>query len=337
MDRLNIHQILDKLYSENNLLEWNTYAYPFYYYIEEKLSRYEQIIKDISLRNFDVRSEDIYFRGTFTKKRLQGLTRRLVEAYIKILQSCYKGDIYYSSKLLYQLLLNSNPKIRQYLEEPYINYFDFSFDMADRVFYRMRDEEIGKSVDCCSHVPFNLRTKIGSNRFSLQGLPCMYLADSKETADSEIGPLEKNKCRWGSEFVPMKEIPTMDLRFRNILNTNITDMYNVFKLLITYPLRLLCSLEVRNKNDSFHEEYYFPQLLSHLVLIYLKEHPNEKLFHGSIGITFDSTKNKGGYNLIIPARYNEHIPPKSGYSEMIGSLFEERNVTIYKTDATPTT
>lgn len=334
MANLNISQILDKLYSEENLSEWGTYTSSLYYYVEEKLSVYDQIIKEINSKSLIARPQDIQFQGSYTQMRLQNLLHRIVEAYIRILQSCYKGDIYYASKLLYQLLLSSNSKIKQYLLEPYINYFDF--EITDKVFYRMRDETIGINVKDCSHVPFNLRKVISSNRFSLQGLPCMYLADSKETANKEIGSLENGKYRWSSEFWPKKVVPTIDLRFRNTLTTQI-NVFDEFKLLITYPLRLLCSLEVRNKSDNFHEEYYFPQLLSHLILVYLKEHPNEKLYNGAVGIMFDSTKNKGGYNLIIPARYNGHKPPKNGHSEIIKNLFEERNVTIYKTNATPTT
>lgn len=156
------------------------------------------------------------------------------------------------------------------------------------------------------------KKKIDSNRFGLQGLPCLYLADSKKTAEMEIRPLEEGKTRWISEFVPLKLIPVLDLRFYGINIPSNLGFYDAFKLLITFPMRLLCSIKVKNEKDNFHEEYYFPQLLSHLILVYLKEHTNDRLYHGAKGIMFDSTQNIKGFNIIIPASYRDKKPPKSG-------------------------
>ncbi len=67
-------------------------------------------------------------------------------------------------------------------------------------------------------------------------------------------------------------------------------------------------LDKSQKKDSiFHEEYYFSQLLSHLILIYLKEHPDDKLYSVAKGIIFDSTQNENGTNFL----YQHYIQIKS--------------------------
>ena len=336
MKRLSIKEVLEELYSEKTLSQWEDYGEPLYYYIEGLLGRYKDFINSIAEEEFCTDLNEVYFKGHYSKRRLQNLIHRLEQDFMGILQSCYKGDIYYANKLLYNLLLCKNSKISQYLVEPYINYFEFS-KLTDKIFYRMRDEEIGKEVNDCSHVPFNLRYKIDSNRFSLQGLPCLYLANSTETADKELHTLEDGKHRWVSEFVPIKDFAMTDLRFRGIDIPSNIDIYDAFKLLITFPIRLLCSIKVKNEEDNFHEEYYFPQLLSHLILVYIKEHPNDNLYHGTDGIMFDSTMNVKGYNLVIPASYSDNKPPQYGHSLMIKNLLKEQNLRIYKKNATSTT
>jgi len=329
MNWKSIYNCIEMLYSKHILREWEASNNSLFYFIKDKLSWYESMVKALDKIDFAASSDDVFFKGSFTFMRFNNLIHRLVEAYIHILQSCYKGDIYYSSDLLYNLLLGRTNKLNQYLVEPYINYFDFEV-LKDKIFYRMRDEKSGNELTDCSHVPFNLRKKIDSNRFSLQGLPCLYLADSKETADKELGSLNSGKSRWVSEFVLKRPVYLFDLRFRSVTSIQQIEDYDYFKLLITYPIRLLCSLKVKDDCDSFHEEYYIPQLLSHLILVYLKEHPNQELYHGMEGVLFDSTKNEGGYNLIIPALYKDKNPPQTGHSPIVKNMFEERSVTIFK-------
>lgn len=324
-----ITEVLGKIYSHQILSDWMEYDGLLYYYVEEKLDFYKNLVAGIDQKELSVNPDSIFFKGEVTKARLNNFMNRIVENYMRILQFCYKGDFYFASKLLYQMLLCQNSKLHQYLIEPYINFLDFEI-LSSSVFYRMRDEKIGDPVDNCSHVPFNKISRIDSNRFSLQGLPCLYLADSLETADHECREVGKDYQRWVSEYISTKIFAVTDLRFRGVEIDSDMDMYDAFKLLITFPIRLLCSLKVKDDSHKFHEEYLFPQLLSHLILVYLKEHSNVKLFNGAKGIMYDSTQYECGYNLILPALYSTNEPPKSGQSLIIKELFEEHNVHLYK-------
>jgi len=329
MKRKTITVVLKELYSDDVLKGWTTFDSSLYYYFQETCSCYRSMVNNIANQEFCINPKDVYFKGEYTKKRLLNLVDRIVEVHLRILQYCYKGDLFFAYKLIYQLLLCQNSKLSQYLIESYINYMDSNLIQGEK-YFRIRVEQIGKDVDNCSHVPYNLRRNIDSNRFSLQGLPCLYLANSLATADKETHELEEGMQKWYSEFVPIKKFPVTDLRFRGLKISSDMDIYDAFKLLITFPMRLLCSLKVKNDSHKFHEEYLFPQLLSHLILVYLKEHPNDKLYNGTEGIMFDSTQNEDGFNLIIPALYSGKEPPKCGHSPKIKELFEEQEVSLLK-------
>ena len=324
-----IAEVLKELYSDDILSGWTVFDQPLYYFFKDTCSCYRSKVNNIVDEEFCIVSDDVYFKGMFTKKRLQNLVDRIIEAHLRILQNCYKGNLFYAYKLLYHLLLCQNSKLNQYLIEPYINYMDSNLIQGEK-YYRIRVEQIGEDVDNCSHVPYNLRGNIDSNRFSLKGLPCLYLANSIATADKETHELEEGMQKWYSEFVPIKNFAVTDMRFRGLKISSNMGIYEAFKLLITFPMRLLCSLKVKNDSHKFHEEYLFPQLLSHLILVYLKEHPNDKLYNGTEGIMFDSTQNEDGFNLIIPALYSGKEPPKCGHSPKIKELFEEQEVSLLK-------
>lgn len=333
-----IIDVVKKRYTENVSLEWaeTKDSDVFYFFIYRKLNQFLSTINDVDKNEFMTESNNLFFTNPFSKSRCMHLLQRIIEACLEILKSCYKGDLYSANLLLNSLLSGKNSKCKQYLIENYINYFDFSV-LKNQSFYRMRDSKEGQIVDNCSHVPFNMRYKIDSNRFSLQGLPCLYLANSPETADKELRSLNDGCCRWISEFVPNSIIPVMDLRFHSISWSDDMPDYDLFKLIITYPIRLFCSIRVKHENCNFNEEYYFPQLLSHFILVHLKERPNEHIYYGGKGIMFDSTVNEGGYNLIFPAYYNDVKPPHMGHSQYLSNLFSEVGPTIYKTSAISTT
>ena len=329
MENIKIRNVLNKLYSPLILSEWMEYEGLLYYYIKDKFDLYKKLVAEINENEFSIEPESIFFKGNITKTRLNNLVERIVEGYMSVLQFCYKGDFYFASRLLYRILLCQNSKLHQYLIEPYINYLDFEI-LGSSVFYRMRDEKNGNPVDNCSHVPFNKICCIDSNRFSLQGLPCLYLADSHETANRECREVNEGYQRWVSEFVPVKQFAFTDLRFRGLKIDSNIDIYDAFRLIITFPIRFLCSFRVKADGDKFHEEYLFPQLLSHLILVYLKGHSEDKLYNGSEGIMYDSTQNEKGFNVIIPALYSEKEPPQSGHSSKISELFREQNITLCK-------
>lgn len=298
----------------------------FYEFATFKLNQFYDLIKELD--NEDIKTilkKFGDFKGNISKRRFCNLIKRIKEQSIKILQYCYKGDIFQASTILVEFL-NNDKKIKEYLVDPYFNYFDFKLLTTDKL-YRMRDENEDKNVDNCSHVPFCMRKAVFCGRFSLTGYPCLYLADSKETANAEVGELKEKKKRWVSEFTPKQILPLIDLRIQNSLDISTTDERQLIHFLLTYPIRLLCLVQTEEEKEPlFREEYYFAQLLFHLLFMV---HPKEK-YIGYKGIVFSSTKRRGGTNYVIPALYPNMKPLSKGHSPLIQKIFHESTPEIYE-------
>ncbi len=124
------------------------------------------------------------------------------------------------------------------------------------------------------HVPFELVRKIGNNRFSISGYPCLYLSNSIWACWEEMKePGMEDFCT--SLVKPTKDIELLDLRFPNA-------EYNqaVESVLYSMPLIIACSVEVECPDDPFKPEYIIPQIVM-LALV------NHEMYQGCI---FTSTK-----------------------------------------------
>lgn len=124
------------------------------------------------------------------------------------------------------------------------------------------------------HVPFELVRKIGNNRFSISGYPCLYLSNTIWACWEEMKePAMEDFCT--SLIKPTKDIELLDLRFPNT-------GYNqtVENVLYSLPLVIACSVEVEYPDDPFKPEYIIPQI----VMLALVNHEKYQ------GCTFTSTK-----------------------------------------------
>lgn len=300
----------------------------FYEFVELEFNTYLAGLNQIPSNEFErILESDLlyykYFKPTYTKKRFLNCMKKVCKDYLSILQYCYKGD-FFSAHQLFDSLLNTQ-RYGKYFGDIYINFLRLKLPKPD--FYRMRDElkhdENGTeiTIDNCWHIPFNLRNKAYIGRYSMDGYPCLYLADTPETCDAELGNLKDNKNRWVSMF-DVQDIFLYDLRIPTNQNINDAVEFDIFQMLVCYPLILLCSC--KKQNDGFNEEYYIPQLLFHHVIV----NGNRGIRMG--GIAYSSTQYKGGYNLAIPAIYDGMIPPSEGYSKILVAKLFPSKPTIYK-------
>ena len=119
------------------------------------------------------------------------------------------------------------------------------------------------------HIPFNKRGLIQNQRYSINGMPCLYLGTSTYVCWEELGRPDFNSY-WVSRF----EITNQELRILNLSYTlqDIYDLKNnnyeddkLEKLIVEYflywILQCACSISVKNKNRVFREEYIVPQLI----------------------------------------------------------------------------
>ena len=73
-----------------------------------------------------------------------------------------------------------------YLNDQLGNFFLLEWREELINLYRMRISKETLSKEKMFHVPFNMREKVSSARFSIPGFPCLYLGTSLEVCWNEI-------------------------------------------------------------------------------------------------------------------------------------------------------
>lgn len=321
---VHIREFLINKYSKLPLK--NTTNDTYYSFAKLHLKHFVKSISDIDDDSLKEIKEDCNIPnllGNPSKLRFTNLLNRIVDDFLKVLALCYKGNFADASKLLNKILYTQIYGI--YLNEHYVEYLSFNFERdMNTLYYRMRDiKSTDNSPDNCWHVPYNSRQYAYTGRFSLLGFPCLYIANCKETCNAELGNLQKGYRRWVASFRMKKMFSLYDLRIPNRENIELATPYNLFSKLINYPLIFLCSTQ--SINQGYNEEYYIPQLLLHLLF------GPQKGEHSYKGIVYSSVKNlDNGYNIVLPALYNEKEPPSKGYSPILLELFEQQEPEIYK-------
>ncbi|WP_321991488.1 hypothetical protein [Marispirochaeta aestuarii] len=153
-------------------------------------------------------------------------------------------------------------------------------DFLNKDFYRMRlSSSILSNKKEIFHTPISLRRKINSQRYSVPGLPCLYLSSSVYTCWAEM-----NKPNIQDLHVSRYVLD--DLAIVNILNFTMIDPKRLFyrdkihefrgdnqmyieriepqfliDAIILWPLLFVCSLKGSDKSDFYKPEYIIPQFL----------------------------------------------------------------------------
>lgn len=171
------------------------------------------------------------------------------------------------------------------------------------------------------HVPFTKRDNVAKQRYSIEGLPCLYLAACSYTAWLELNKPNFNDL-WVSAFRSNVEIPILDLSFTlskltRDYNEKIIDEVESKNKLKIFPFVLATSFRVKNPSGYFHEEYIISGNLLQWIV-------NNTYFKG---IRFLSTKLESYDNLEhLWCSANFVIPPvdfKNGeiFSESLRNSF----------------
>ncbi len=130
-------------------------------------------------------------------------------------------------------------------------------------YYQLRREDI-------FHIPFQLRHKTQSYRYSIPGLPCLYLSNSLFLCWEELDKIP-NKHIYASRFeFDLNKVSLLNLSFipqrvtflnkKSNTKKEETDIF-LKESIITWPLHLASSIYSKYRNASFKIEYVIPQLL----------------------------------------------------------------------------
>jgi len=178
----------------------------------------------------------------------------------------------------------------------------------DCVFYRGRIAEPGAQLfmNDLFHVPFNSRHFVSTNRFSIPGLPALYLGDTVYVCWEEFG---RHRLRdiFFSRFSNTKELNVVRIqRFDDLLlyldklSPEIALMH-LLRYLVLFPLTIACSISVKLTKAPFKPEYIIPQLLLQLITND-KELKIDGIMFPSTKVDYSKLDDVSAYNYVFPVK-----------------------------------
>ncbi|NOQ75931.1 MAG: hypothetical protein GQ574_28250 [Crocinitomix sp.] len=198
---------------------------------------------------------------------------------------------------------------------------------AGKDFYRMRAADIGLQFTAKEifHIPYHLKNKIATQRYSIPSFPSLYLSDSIYTCWAELKrpPMDElHISRFSLKEGPYQvlQIPhPKEIIAKNGSGKQITEGIigtGIDSLLMNFPLYLACSVGIKNPLDPFKVEYVIPQLL----LQYVRQH---KDLHGikyfSTNVAYENPNIKGSFNNYV---FPVQSVATEGYCPELSSMFQ---------------
>lgn len=202
--------------------------------------------------------------------------------------------------------------------------------MSSNVYYRIRGvNSKEKQIDRKGlfHVPFHLRKHIDSSRYSLHGMPSLYLGTlpalcwyesrmPKRFRASSFRLCENKKLNLlDLSIFPFTLASAIDL---DLVNKKIERMElnesKLLEFLVLLPIRIACSISVEEKGKTFVHEYVFPQL----VLSWVRNHSEfDGIRYQSASETVEAHE-WNAYNVVLPIKSHND----EGICEELANLFE---------------
>jgi|TARA_B110000902_G_scaffold86485_1_gene102632 hypothetical protein len=252
---------------------------------------------------------------TFGTQFIKNTQEKIVKGLIKSIKEYYNGNPYKAYKELDKTLRND-------LKDLYVIIKQKTYSENEN-FYRIRlkKENYDLNRKDLFHIPFELRGKVTSQRYSIPGFPSLYLArtiyvcweelNRPKIDDFQVMRLESTKPIKFLDLTPPTDNPELLTR----------ELYRYF---MTFPLVACCSVKAKNSSDTFKPEYIIPQLLLQWV------RNNDRLD----GIKYKSThinanlyKKEGKLsNLVLPVKQNKN----SGHCNKLKSMFKMTEVTSWQ-------
>lgn len=142
---------------------------------------------------------------------------------------------------------------------------------SDDILFKARVAEPMENIkhEGMLHIPFDCRNIVSSQRFSLNGTPCIYLAKSSYACWLELNKPEENKF-FVSAFRLLKPKRFLDLTCLTWegLEDGIGPNPDIEAKLCTFPLIIATSFFVdENIGKPFHSEYIISEILMNVIAV----------------------------------------------------------------------
>ncbi|MFT5822348.1 MAG: hypothetical protein ACI8ZM_003604 [Crocinitomix sp.] len=205
--------------------------------------------------------------------------------------------------------------------------FNTELFFSGKDFYRVRAADKGAHFEPREifHIPYHLKNKIATQRYSIPGFPSLYLSDSVYTCWEELKrpPMDElHIARFSLNAKPYQvlQIPhPKEIIEKNVHGNQITEGVigtGIDSLLMNFPLYLACSVGIKNPLDPFKVEYVIPQLL----LQYVRQ---DKDLHGikyfSTNIAYENANIQGSFNNYV---FPVQSVSTEGYCPKLSAMFQ---------------
>jgi hypothetical protein len=143
---------------------------------------------------------------------------------------------------------------------------DISFTNGNSKLLRVRvSEEQLLTREEMFHIPFSKRHLVANQRFSIAGLPCLYLGSSIYVCWLELGRKDFGEL-WVSGYRSQSNFRLLNLAYDlniiiNQLERNEIDKEQFVNYFLLWPLVMASCFQVKYSKAPFHEEYIIPSLL----------------------------------------------------------------------------
>lgn len=160
------------------------------------------------------------------------------------------------------------------------------------------------------HIPFDKRDDVKTQRYSIPGLPCLYLGNSIFTcweelrrpsiAEIQVARFELNLNEFN--FLDLSTVPQVIMHLYRVEDSDFRSqfIYDFLHYLITWPLMLACSIVTKHEDATFKPEHIIPQLLLQWVCT---KHNVDGIKYFSTRADYDIKTNSGLLiNYVLPVK-----------------------------------
>lgn len=225
----------------------------------------------------------------------------------------YKGDIIKSQTIINELI-NDFSDDNEYAISGIntgIAFPGYSQDNLEVQFFRARLNDIVEDFPARQmlHIPFSKREIVKSERFSIPGLPCLYLGNSSYACWIEMGRPADYRFNVSPVILDNTQkvlnlaVSITEFQMYQQLDSQVDisifkdDIVTLLKLVI---LNICTSYKIQNKNQNFKSEYIISQMIMLACknrgldgVAYLSKQVNSEIFASIVGV-----------NLALFAKYN---------------------------------